>query len=155
MIKRVINDFLITNTREYTSPHILWKTLKCVIRGETIKFCALRKKNRNRKQHLLESKLNTMESLLNNYCPTKERDNLISRINNTRNELNQFIQNDAKGTAVSSRACWIELGEKNSRYFFGLEKWHNDKKFIKSLKNTQEDLVNDQKSVLEELVNFY
>ena len=25
MIKRVINDFLLTNTREYTSPHILWK----------------------------------------------------------------------------------------------------------------------------------
>ena len=69
MIKRVINDFLITNTRKYKSPHILWETLTCVIRGETIKFCALRKKNQNRKQHLLESKLNTMELLLNN-CPT-------------------------------------------------------------------------------------
>ena len=46
MIKRVINDFLITNTREYTSPHILWESLKCVIRGKTIKFCALRKKNK-------------------------------------------------------------------------------------------------------------
>ena len=154
MIKRVINDFLITNTREYISPHILWETLKCVIRGETIKFCALRKKNQNRKQHLLESKLNTMELLLNN-CPTKEKDNLISWINNTRNELNQFIQNDAKGAAVRSRARWIEFGEKNSRYFLGLEKWHNDKKFIKSLKNEQEDLVNDQKLILEELVNFY
>ena len=43
MIKRVINDFLITNTREYTSPYILWETLKCVIRGETIKFCATKK----------------------------------------------------------------------------------------------------------------
>ena len=72
MIKRVINDFLITNTRDYTSPHILWETLKCVIRRETIKFCALRKKNQNRKQHLPESKLNTMESLLNN-CPTKKK----------------------------------------------------------------------------------
>ena len=28
MIKRVINDFLITNTQEYTSPHILWETFK-------------------------------------------------------------------------------------------------------------------------------
>ena len=121
MIKQVINHFLLTNTREYTSPHILWETLECVIRGETIKFCALRKKNQNRKQHLLESKLNTMESLLNN-CPTKEKDNLISRINNTRNELNQFIQNDAKGAAVRSRARWREFGEKNSRYFLVLEK---------------------------------
>ena len=95
-----------------------------------------------------------MESLFNSF-PTKEKDNLISRINNTRNELNQFIQNDAKGAAVRSRSRWIEFGEKNSRYFLGLEKWHNDKKFIKSLKNTQEDLVNDQKLILEELVNFY
>ena len=95
-----------------------------------------------------------MELLLNN-CPTKEKDNLISRINNTRNELNQFIQHDSKGAAVKSRARWIEFGEKNSRYFLGLEKWHNDKKFIKSLKNTQQDLVNDQKLILEELVNFY
>ena len=109
MIKQVINDFLITNTREYRPPHISWETLKCLIRGETIKFCALRKKNQNRKQHLLESKLNTMESLLKN-CPSKEKDNLISRINTTRNELNQFIQNDAKGAAVRSRARWIEFG---------------------------------------------
>ena len=32
MIKRVINDFLITNTQEYTSPYIFWETLKCAIR---------------------------------------------------------------------------------------------------------------------------
>ena len=46
MTKRVINDFLITNTREYTSPRILWETLKCVIRGDTTKFCALRKRTK-------------------------------------------------------------------------------------------------------------
>ena len=95
-----------------------------------------------------------MELLLNN-CLTNEKNNLMSRINNTRNELNQFIHNDAKGAAVRSRARWIEFGEKNSRYFLSLEKWHNDKKFIKSLKNKQEDLVNDQKLNLKELVNFY
>ena len=103
---------------------------------------------------MLESKLDTME-LLSNNCPIKEKDNLILRINNTRNELNQFIQNDAKGAAVRRRARWIEFGEKSSIYFLGLEKWHNDKKFIKSLKNTQVDLVNDQKLILKELVNFY
>ena len=85
----------------------------------------------------------------------EEKDNLISRINNTRNELNQIIQNNAKRAAVRNRACWIEFGEKNSSYFLDSEKWHNDKKFIKSLKNTQEDLMNDQKLILEELVNFY
>ena len=45
MIKRVISDFLITDTREYTTLHILWEAIKTIIQGETIKFCALRKKN--------------------------------------------------------------------------------------------------------------
>ena len=48
MIKRVINDFSIANTREYTSPHILWETSKRVIRGETILFRILQKKNQTR-----------------------------------------------------------------------------------------------------------
>ena len=62
VIKRVINDFLIANTREYTSPHVIWETLKCLIRGETkLKFCAVRKKNQNKQRHLLESKFDTME----------------------------------------------------------------------------------------------
>ena len=43
-IKQVISDFIVTNAQEDTSPHTLWETLKCIIRGETIKFCALRKK---------------------------------------------------------------------------------------------------------------
>ena len=51
MIKRIVNDILITNTREYTSPYILSETLKCVIQGETIKLCALGKKNQNIQQH--------------------------------------------------------------------------------------------------------
>ena len=72
MIKRVINDFLITNTQEYTSPHILWETLKCVIPVKTIKFCALPKKNQNRQQLSLKSKLDIMESLLNK-CPNKKK----------------------------------------------------------------------------------
>ena len=35
-IKKVINDFLLTNTDGHVSPHILWEFLKCVVRGETI-----------------------------------------------------------------------------------------------------------------------
>ena len=47
LIKRVISDFIEINVQENTSLHTLWETLKCVIRGETIKFCTL-KKNLNR-----------------------------------------------------------------------------------------------------------
>ena len=38
--KKVINDFLLTNPEGHVSPHVLWESLKCVVRGETIKYCA-------------------------------------------------------------------------------------------------------------------
>ena len=154
LIKRVINDFLVTNTRERMSPHTLWETLKCVIRGETIKFCVLLKKKRNRRQVLLESKLDTIESQLNT-CSNSEKDNLLTSMNNSRNDLDQLVRVKASGAAIRSRARWMEYGEKNSKYFLGLEKWHNDKKSIKSLRNSQGTLLNDQQLILQELVNFY
>ena len=43
-IKKVINDFLLTNPEGHVSPHVLWEFLKCVVRGETIKYCAVKKK---------------------------------------------------------------------------------------------------------------
>ena len=115
-IKQVISDFIATKAQEDTSPHTLWETLKCSIRGETIKFCALRKKILNRKQYLLESKINAMESLLN-ICLNSEKDTLLSRISNSRNDLDQLIQISANGAAIRSRACWVELGEKTLNVF--------------------------------------
>ena len=44
-IKKVINDFLLINPEGHVSPHILWESLKCVVRGETIKCCAVKKRN--------------------------------------------------------------------------------------------------------------
>ena len=44
LIKRVISDFIEFNAQEDASPHTLWETPKCVVRGVTIKFCTLQKK---------------------------------------------------------------------------------------------------------------
>ena len=68
-----------------------------------------------------------MESLLNTSL-NNEKDILLSRISNSRNDLIS-----ANGAAIRSRASWVELGEKNSKYFLGLEKRHCDKKSVKSL----------------------
>ena len=38
------------------SPHILWETLKYVVRGETIKYCALKKKKLIQQRLSLEDK---------------------------------------------------------------------------------------------------
>ena len=37
LIKNLISDFEKNNPKGHVTPHIRWETLKCVIRGETIK----------------------------------------------------------------------------------------------------------------------
>ena len=135
-IKNVIHDFKINNPKGHVSPHIMWECLKCIVRGETIKYCSWRKQNFKKQQSLLEAKLNAMELRLNNCDPT-QRDTILSSINNAKNDLDKLIETNAKGAAIRSRACWIEFGEKNSKYFLSLEKWRNDKKSIKSLRNAR------------------
>ena len=56
-IKEVINDFLLTNPEGHVSPHILWESLKCVVRGETIKYCALEKKETYSTKVIARSKI--------------------------------------------------------------------------------------------------
>ena len=111
------------------------------------------KKKLNRKQYLLESKINTKESLLNASL-NSEKDTLLSRISNSRNDLDQLIQISANGDAIRSRVRCVELGEKKSKYFLGLEKRHCDKKFVKSLRNANGVVIFDQHLILSELVNF-
>ena len=66
-----------------------------------------------------------------------------------------MLERNTKGASVRSRARWIEFGEKNSKYFFGLEKRQNDKKSIRLLRNSQGVLISQQKKVSNELVDFY
>ena len=42
VIQKIIR---INNPKGHVSPHTLWESLKWVIRGETIKYCAEKKKN--------------------------------------------------------------------------------------------------------------
>ena len=110
-IKKVINDFLHTNPEGHVSPHILWESLKCVVTGETIKCCALKKKRLIQQRLSREAKLAIMKSRLIN-CDPADKNAVLSSINTTKNDLDKLIENSAKGAAVRSRARWTEYGDK-------------------------------------------
>ena len=44
LFKKIIRKLRINNPKGHVSPYTLWESLKCVIRGETIKYCAEKKK---------------------------------------------------------------------------------------------------------------
>lgn len=76
------------------------------------------------------------------------------QLHNFQSQLDKLFLEKANGAYVRSRARWIEEGEKNSSYFFNLEKQRQAKKKIQSL-NIEGVTTNDQDQVNEEILQFY
>ena len=88
-------------------------------------------------------------------CGPKQKEEILSNINHTQNDLNKQSEIKTKGAATKSRASWMESGIKNTKYFLHLEKWHVEKKSIKSLRSDQGRLIDKQEDILKELLIFY
>ena len=64
------------------NPHVVWETLKCVVRGESIKFSASLIKKKNLKQSDLEIKIEQIKKKLLNAATEKEQffsENLLNK----------------------------------------------------------------------------
>ena len=60
-----------------------------------------------------------------------------------------------KGTILRSKANFYECGEKNTKYFFNLEKRNGRMKVTKRLINESGQTITRAKEVLEEQASFY
>ena len=107
----------------------MWESLKCVIRGETRKYSAEKKRNLSKQQSILENKLDYLQSKLSSYN-INEKGNIFSMIAKTQSDFNCFVEKIARGAAIRSRARWMEFGEKSNKYFLSLEKWRRSKKLL-------------------------
>ena len=70
------------------------------------------------------------------------------------NRLDGIYLEKAKGAFVRSKAKWIEQGEKNSSYFYSLEKRRQTKICITKL-NQNGNIIQDTKKITEEECQFY
>lgn len=65
-------------------------------------------------------------------------------------KLDDMYREKANGAFIRSRARWLGLGEKNTSYFYGLEKHRQNKKRINKLKKN-DTIMDDQKQVNDEI----
>lgn len=77
---------------------------------------------RRQQQVVIISKMN----LLCSHTHLNEEEN--TELHNLQLQLDDLYTVKAKGAFIRSRARWIENGEKNSSYFFNLEKHRQAKK---------------------------
>ena len=65
------------------------------------------------------------------------------------------MQYKTKGTILRSKVRWHEHGERNTRYFYGLEKRNFEKKTTTKLKLPNGSFTTDQSEILQEQMHFY
>ena len=65
------------------------------------------------------------------------------------------MQYKTEGTILRGKVRWQEHEERNTRYFYGLEKRNHENKTTTKLKLSNGDFTNDQFEILQEQMHFY
>ena len=81
--------------------------------------------------------------------------NILNTIIAIETELENITINRVNASIFHSHAMYAKDGEKNMRYFFGLEKHNCLSKDICSIKRTDGTIIKEQKQILQEQCRFY
>ena len=125
-----------------------WELMKTKVKDFSIDF------SRNF-QHSLKKKINMIENELSNIENSKYLNIDMNRKRQLEAELSDMYDSKCKGAFIRSRSHWIKEGERNTKYFFGLEKSHQSNNVIKRLVKNENIHVNTNNDILGEMCNFY
>ena len=133
----------------FDDKNLLWEFLKCQIRSDTILYSGQKAKHRRQREMELSTKLDYLEKNLDkNECNYVDYQLIKTEWENLQNEK-------TKGAMVRSKAKWVEYGEKNSKYFFNLEKRNYSTKYIKKIIKPNGTETSEPNEILQEQVGFY
>ena len=119
------------------------------IRGETIKFASVLKKQTNNREKQLIADIESIESDENLRCI---HSNLLT---DKKSELQNLRESKIKGEAIRSRAQWLMEGQKPSSFFCNLERRNFVEKTIKKLQDKEGHYITAQGDILKETEKFY
>ena len=136
--------------KTYDNKGLVWDTVKCDIRGLSISFSSHLKKTRNKYEDDLSKELNQLEQELD----AGGDDNVKERYTGIKREFDSIQAEKAQGSMLRSKAKLTEYDEKNTKFFFDMEKNNSESKYIKRL-NTDTGILTDPGQILEEEKRFY
>ena len=114
----------------YESNACKWQFIKSEIRGFTIKYTSQKKRSQDNELAVLDKKIKYFQLQLGpqNANTLLETEQIMARIQELEDMKKAIIHKRVKGAIIRSRKNWALHGEKNSRYFFALEKSNFKKK---------------------------
>ncbi len=135
-----------------TSGH-LWDLCKIRIKEYSIKYCVAKAKQKRNLYNQLDSHINEIDAEI--MISNDNIEFLVNERAEVKRKMEILMIDKAKGHQIRSRAKWIEDGEKSTAYFARLEKQRQTYNNISKLKTDDDDVVEDDVSILKEATNFY
>ena len=130
------------------------ETLLIMIRGETIKYSSIKKKENMQEEIKLEKEILEIEENINNNTLNIHINNLNS-LEETRNRLYEIRNKKMEGVLLRSRCRYEDLGEKPTKYFLNLESRNFTSKVISKLTNEQGEDFTDTPDILNYQKSYY
>ena len=152
LIINTINNSKLSASHANSSPHMTWEKIKLDVREATQSYSKQKAKHIRNRCTSLENRLSTLHQLQDN---GENNEALINKIIITEKELDTIYDYKAKGAQIRARVEWTEQGEKNTKYFLGLEKTRQTKKNICKLTSTDRQTLTDSTDILNEEVDYY
>ena len=140
---------------KYNETHDLglkWDLIKMEIRGFTIKYSKRKAKKYRDEEKLLNEKVNDLQARAENNPHNRQ---IIVELQRARSRLQKIMLTKTKGAILRSKVRWHEEGERNTKYFYSLEKRHHDVKTVSKFKVGENYYIEDQFEILEEEKKFY
>jgi len=118
----------IAGTLDFTDAQARWELIKYIIRSESQKYCVNRAKAARFREDKLKGDLQLLENRLEQLGEAE-----LQQYKDVKEALSGLYDRKAEGAILRARARWLSQGEKNTKYFLGLEKRNYNRTCINQL----------------------
>ena len=141
-------------------PGLKWEMIKQDVREATMSYSCFKANEKKIKRQQLRRKLGKLEKRLacinlKSASSVKIIEKLNPKIDEVKNELEKMSLDEIQGTIIRSKLQFFEFGEKNTRYFFALEKSRAKAKTMLAVVKGNGQVVRNSQKILMEQKNFY
>ena len=132
-----------------------WDLFKIEVREHTVAYCK-RNANKNKSEiHILENKIKKLNENINRNCKDDVIKHFQEELIYNECKLRKIYEIKSKGAQIRSRIKWVEEGEKNTKFFLGLEKARQTRKTITALKDDKGVIHTESSKILQIEKDFY
>ncbi len=147
-----LNELIIELSNKYENledKNLKWDTIKCEIRGFTVRYSKIKRRKSREKETLLRKQ---EIELMNNVKTSEE---FVVELERVKKELENISDEYSRGIYLRSQAQWCEDGEKNTKYFLSLEKKNYNNKVLTKLITEKGTEITVEDEILTEEQDYY